>query len=327
MSSTYDVRRMPRDAFFHDEVPYVDSSGLLSFLGEMAFVEPLLLVGPTGMAKSTAAYAFAQIEGYPVVELSCSEGTRENHLVGSFGMEGDTTFFTLGKATTAIDLANEIALDPDENANGAIFLINEINALDPQIQKSLNPLLDFQRRMDASAIGKMFALAPNARLWVIATMNPAAHGGVHSLNTDLVRRLQPIYLNYPAKEQERAVLEGLKASVISDEYYAIDDSVFNHTVVGGTNFVDQLIELAGDTRQGNLEYSLSTADLHQLCRKVPRFGIERTLVLASYKWEDEQERTFFATKVLSTMGIDIGKLSVLIPPTLASSAAPSRRRA
>jgi len=97
--------------------------------------------------------------------------------------------------------------------------------------------------------------------------------------------------------------------------------------VGGTNFVDQLIELAGDTRQGNLEYSLSTADLHQLCRKVPRFGIERTLVLASYKWEDEQERTFFATKVLSTMGIDIGKLSVLIPPTLASSAAPSRRRA
>ena len=313
MTSTYDIRRMPKEAFFHDEVPYVDSTGLLSFLGEMAFVEPLLLVGPTGMAKSTAVYAWAQIDGYPVVELSCSEGTREMHLVGTFGLEGENSFFTLGKVTTAISLANEIAADPNENAKGAVLLINEINALDPQIQKALNPLLDFQRRMDASSIGQSFGLDPDARLWVIGTMNPAAHGGVHSLNTDMVRRLQPIYLNYPPKEQERAILEGLKRSLGTDDYYAIDDAVFNQTVVGGNNFVTQLIELAGDTRQGNLEYSLSTADLHQLCRKMPRFGIARTLVLASYKWEDEQERAFFATKVLSTMGIDIGAISVLIP--------------
>jgi len=326
MPDTYDIRRMPRDSFFHDEVPYVDSTGLLSFLNEMAFVEPVLLVGPTGMAKSTAVYAWAQIEGYPVIELSCSEGTRETHLVGSFGLEGDTTFFTLGKVTTAIDVANEIAEDPDENAQGAVLLINEVNALDPQIQKALNPLLDFQRRMDASSIGRSFGLKPGARLWVICTMNPAAHGGVHSLNTDFVRRVQPIHLDYPSKEQELSVLKGLRKSKGVDEYYYIEDSVFSEQVIGGNNFVTQLIELAGDTRQGNLEYALSTADLHQLCRKVPRFGIERTLVLASYKWEDEQERLIFNAKVLSTMGIDIGKLSVLIPPTTTSTA-PRRRRA
>lgn len=313
MDFTYDLRRMPRDAFFHDEVPYIDSTGLLAFLKEMAFLEPLLLVGPTGLAKSTSIYAWAQLEGYPVVELSCSEGTREIDLVGSFGMEGDTTFFSLGKVTTAIELANEISQDPAENANGAVLLINEINALDPQIQKALNPLLDFQRRMDASSIGRSFTLLPGAKLWVVATMNPAAHGGVHSLNTDLIRRVQPVYLSYPDKDKEQRILEGLSAANGIDQEYSIDPAVFSMTVAGNKGFVGQLLELAADTRQGNLEYQLSTADLHQICRKVSTFGVPRSLALASFKWEDPQERTFFVTKVLSTMGIDLGQVNVLSP--------------
>jgi len=83
---SFDIRRMPADSFFHQEVPYVDSTGLLSFLRESSFQSHLLLVGPTGLAKTLSVYAWAQEQGYPVVEFSCSEEVRETHLIGSFGM-------------------------------------------------------------------------------------------------------------------------------------------------------------------------------------------------------------------------------------------------
>ena len=327
--ANFEIRRMPADAFFHEEVPFVDTTGILGFLREVAFEAPLLMVGPSGVGKTLGVYALAQELGYPVVEFSCSEDTRDTHLIGSFGMEGDTVYFGLGALTTAIDLANEMHHSKTDAADGAIVLLNEINALTPQAQKMLNPLLDFQRTVNAIAVGRSFKLDTGAKLWFIGTMNPSAFGGTNGLNQDLMRRLMPLYLGYPTVDQELSILVGLSATMRPDRpELSIPDAVFAIQVAGGQALVPQLIELATKTRQGNMEYQISTADLHQVCRNVQRFGLEKALTLASYKFESESERSFYVAQVQSTTGVDIGSVSVLTPPsTTASTPIPRRRRA
>ena len=327
---SFDIRRMPADSFFHQEVPYVDSTGLLSFLRESSFQSHLLLVGPTGLAKTLSVYAWAQEQGYPVVEFSCSEEVRETHLIGSFGMEGDSTFFSLGVLPTALSVANEMYANKGEVADGAVLLLNEVNALSPQAQKMLNPMLDFQRTINAQAIGQSFQLDIGAKLWVVLTMNPNAYGGTYALNADLMRRVQPILLDYPTEEQEINVLTGLRLSAVADAAVGIPDEIFSMKVAGDHSFVRQLVKLAGDTRKGNLEYALSTSDLHQICKNVPIYGLNRALALSSNKFENEENRRFFVAKVQSTMGIDLGTVNILQPtsqPAKVKAAGRKKKRA
>lgn len=323
------IKRMPLDAFFNYEVPYVDATGLFGFLTKSAFKSNLLLIGPSGISKTLSVYAWAQEHGYPVVEYSCSEDTKAAHLKGSFGMEGDSVFFSLGALTTAIEVANEVAADPKEAADGCILLLNEVNALSPQSQKLLNPLLDFQRKINAQAVGRSFELSPEAKLWVITTMNPAAYGGTYSLNSDLMRRLMPIRLEYPTKEQEVAILRNLGAKDVDDPYVAIPDDVLKMELKFGPktmSVVGQLVELASATRKSTSEYALSPADLHQICQNIGIYGLPQALRLAADKFENDDERAFYIAQVQSTMNIDIGNTSVLTPPSTATMIMKPRRR-
>ena len=61
-----------------------------------------------------------------------------------------------------------------------------MNALEPELQKLLNPLLDDRRHITAN--GKQFKLNNDAKLIVIATMNPSTYAGTSPLNEDLRSR-------------------------------------------------------------------------------------------------------------------------------------------
>lgn len=330
MPNQYEIRRMEADEFFHDEVPYIDALGLLDFMEKVAFQRNLLLVGPTGMAKTMAVYALAQKLGYPVIPFDCAEDSESTDIVGTFGVQGDSTYFSLGPAPTAIEVANEMFRDKDEEADGAIFLINEINALPPTTQKTLNPMLDFQKSVAATAIGRLFRLegagTTRAKLWVVAGMNPSAYGGTHALNADLRRRFMVLNMGYPSDEQEIAILKGLDTSMVGPG--GIDKKVLDETVSSKRGFIEQLVKLAGQTRKDSTEYSLSPADLHEICRDVSIFGVPKALRIAADKFENPNDFKFFVSSVQATMGIDLGKVTVLDAPT--SIAAPnqtkSRRR-
>lgn len=324
--AAYELRRMPLESYFQAEVPYVDCTGLLGFLRQSTFHDPLLVVGPTGMAKSMSVYALAQETGLPIIEYSCTEETRDLDLIGAFGLEGDTSFFGLGALTTAIEVANEMHerfVAKTEAGDGAILLINEVNALRPQTQKTLNPLLDFQGTINVHKLGRAFSLDIGAKLWVVMTMNPSAYGGTNALNDDFKRRVQPIFLDYPPKEQELKILMGLRASACDDDK-AIPDAVFAEKVAGDKPFVSMLLELAGDTRTGTFEYSLSTSDLHQICRNAALWGVPKALLLSTFKFEEAQQREFYVKKVQARMGVDVASLNVLDVPK--AKPKPKKRR-
>jgi len=327
--AAYELRRMPLEAYFQPEIPFVDSTGLLGLLRQAAFHDPLLLVGPTGLGKTLAVYAYAQEVGLPIVEFSCTEDTRDFDLIGAFGMEGDTTFFGLGALTTGIEVANEMharAIKGKEAGDGCILLINECNALRPQTQKTLNPLLDFQGKINVHKLGREFSLDIGAKLWPVLTMNPSAYGGTNALNSDFKRRVQPVYLDYPPKEHELKILMGLRASACDDKKVQIPDDVFKEKVAGDKPFVSMLLELGGDTRSATFEYALSTADLHQICRNVALWGVSKAMLLSTFKFEEAQQRAFYIKKVQSRMGVDVASINVLDAP-VAKPVSKKRRKA
>lgn len=314
---SYEIRRMSSDAFFFESVPYVDVTGVLPFLRKAAFGRPLLMSGPTGMAKTMSVYALAYEMGYPVIVMDCTEDTGTEELFGNFGMEGDRTYFSLGPVTTALEVANEMFSNPNDQADGAILLLNEVNALPPTSQKMLNSVLDFQQQVSLTNLGQVFRLKEKvdnkAKLWVVATMNPSAYGGTYSLNADFRRRFMIVNLDYPKKEAEMAILSGLSVSKVGR--VGIADAVLKTELSfrSGTvrPLIDSLCELAGTTRKDTMEYSLATADLVDLLRDVPTFGIEIALRIAADKFESPDEKKFYMQQVLTTTGIDLGNVNIL----------------
>ncbi|MEM2498282.1 MAG: MoxR family ATPase [Candidatus Nezhaarchaeales archaeon] len=93
---------------------------------------PLLFVGPKGTGKTLAFAYFAFVTRTPIIQFDCSEGTKRLDLIGRFILQGDQVKYVLGALPTAISIANEVGK--------AILVLEEINALTPQMQKVLNQI-------------------------------------------------------------------------------------------------------------------------------------------------------------------------------------------
>jgi len=108
---------------------------------------PLCFVGPKGTGKTLVIAHFASENKIPIIQYDCSENTRKGDLIGRYILRGDETEYQLGVLPTAIELANE--------AGKAILVLEELNALAPNMQKQLNQLLDWRRHVFADN-GKTF---------------------------------------------------------------------------------------------------------------------------------------------------------------------------
>jgi nitric oxide reductase NorQ protein len=262
------IERLGTDEFAPaQDLDYHDVLGLFDFYEGLAFHDNLILVGPKGIGKTLSVAAYAAQVGSPLVTFDCSEDMRRNHMVGNYILRGEETPFILGPATTAFEIANE--------TGQCILVLEEINALTPQIQKTLNALTDFRKRLEVPEAKKVFRLEPGAKLWVVGTMNTAVYGGVYMLNEDLKSRFNLLPLDYPANAQEIKILES-----------AVNGSLSKQRVV-----IDGLMRLAQETRQGELAYALSTRDLVQMLNNAGRLGIKKTMRLALGKFDDEDRKT------------------------------------
>ena len=299
----------------HVEDPgYVDAVGLL---GALALLEgrPLIIFGPKGVGKTMGVYAWAAQHNYLVVEFGCTEGTREKHLYGALGMEGDHVYFTLGCITTTIDVANEImeSTATDKPA-GVILLLNEINGLTPQLQKGLNSFTDWQRQVSMPSVNRVFKTHKDAKLWTIGTMNPAAHGGTYALNEDLQSRFRQLWVGYPELDLNRGTSP---------------ERVIALTVLPGIDegWVDTMLSVAQETRSGDMAYQLSTRDLVQALEDAQAMGMDKALKLLSYRYDEGTERDTFHARVQAKAGVDVSAVELLVPPTnLRAPAKPGTRR-
>jgi len=274
------IEHLPAEAFSPQMCIFVDRDKSLHALYErLAFKSNLLLVGAKGTGKSLSIQSFAYKINCPIITFDCSEDVRRSHLLGMFVLRGQETPYVLGPLTTAFEIANQVGR--------CILVLEEINALSPQMQKVLNSTLDFRRKIVVPEAGKVFSLEPTAQLWVTGTMNHTVYGGTYELNEDLKSRVRLLSIGYPSLSEETKILtEIFKSSVIPPEV------------------VQRMLTLAHETRQRSLEYALSTRDLVQVLEDFVLVGPEKALWILLGKFEGD-DRTTVIERICSIFGINL----------------------
>src|SRR6185295_11613591 len=149
------IERLEAEAFQpREDLFYIDVNKTEEFYKKVAFKSNHILVGPKGIGKSLSVAHVAKKINCSIVTFDCSEDIRRTHLLGTFVIRGNETPFILGPLPTAIEVANETGF--------CILVLEEINGLSPTMQKVLNPLTDFRKRIELPEIKKVFELVPNA---------------------------------------------------------------------------------------------------------------------------------------------------------------------
>jgi len=252
---------------------------------------PLLFVGPKGIGKTLCVAHYASQNSIPIIQFDCSENTKRFDLIGRFVLIGDEVKYQLGVLPTAISIAN--------NTKKAILVLEELNALSPQMQKVLNQLLDWRKHVYVPELGKTYSLSDDCKLLIVGTMNPSYYGGVYELNEDLRSRFAERYFGYPSDTHEKKVLS--KLTVLDKEIR------------------DMLVTLATETRKGvesgDLSYALSTRDLTMFADVLSAYintldDIEKALQWALYnivvnRYDDARERDTIKQRIMSIFGVEV----------------------
>jgi MoxR-like ATPase len=271
------VERLPSAMYqANNSLKYADVWNLHGLFDGLGFKSNLILVGPKGIGKTLSFQAYAAKKSVPIVTADCSEDVRRGNLIGMHILRGQETPFILGPVTTAIEIANEVGY--------CVLVLEEINALSPQMQKVLNPIADFRQKVEVPECGRIFNLRSGAKLWLVGTMNTSAYGGVYSLNEDLKSRFRMLSLGYPKPEEETKIIKAHFPT-------GLDESLLKKVQL-----------LAQETRQKALEYALSPRDVVQIIEDTGNIGLERSLRIAIGKFEGE-DQTAVKARIQSIFGI------------------------
>jgi len=249
------IERIPSSEFKpKEDIHYVDVFDTFELFEGLAFRAPTILVGPKGIGKTLSVQAFALRKQVPIVTFDCSEDVRRAHLLGMQVLRGDSTPFVLGPLTTAYEVANEVG--------SCILVLEEINALTPQMQKVLNSPLDWRNRIEVPECGRVFKLKPDCKLWICGTMNTAIYGGVYQLNEDLKSRVRLVTMDYPKLAKERALVN----TVLKKQGVEADQKL-----------IEKVLLLAHETRQKAMDYALSPRDVFQIIEDAAALNLETSL--------------------------------------------------
>ena len=246
----------------------------------------ILIEADKGVGKTTLAYEVANRLDCHIVGYSCSSGTREGDLRGRvMNLNG---LFQPGILVQAVEIANKKGV--------CILHLDEINALEPELQKLLNPLLDDRRCITAN--GKLFKLNDKARLIVIATMNPSTYAGTIPLNEDLRSRFVGQVWGYPKPSHLKEVIDwtGIPIAKVQKPILQLAQDSANYRA------------------KGNVEYVLTIRDLKQfteLYRILKRQGGSPSRVLRKalegsifVKYSDRVERELMERSAQDTFPIE-----------------------
>lgn len=285
----------PQEYIPLDVPPYIDTSNQSEIIAlhlEAQPPQPLLFIGFKGTGKTLAFAHVAKQLKIPIIQADLSENTKRGDLIGRFILRGSDVVYQLGILPSAILIANKVGK--------AILVLEELNALTPQMQKVLNQLLDWRGQVHAPEIGRIFRLKKSCKLLVGATSNPSNYGGVFEINEDLRSRFSTLWFDYPNKEDELKILQAYNSS----------DRKLN----------ELLIRLAVETRKAvsrnEIEYALSPRDLVKFTQineiYKTKFSDEeafkKTLeIVVLGKYEDIDERQLISRRVESIFGVKIGE--------------------
>ena len=242
----------------------------------------ILIEADKGVGKTTLAYEVANILNCHIVGYSCSSGTREGDLRGRImNLNG---LFQPGVLVQAVAIANE--------KGTCILHLDELNALEPELQKLLNPLLDDRRHITAN--GKQFKLNDDAKLIVIATMNPSTYAGTSPLNEDLRSRFVGQVWDYPKQSHLEKVIDwtDIPITTIKKPILQLAQDSFNYKVRGDVEYVLTIRDLKQFTELFRIWMKLGISDKRVLLK-----ALEGAIYV---KYSDRAERELMIKSACDT---------------------------
>lgn len=162
------------------------------------YCEPIWISGPTGCGKTLGVKWVAAKLHYPVFEITATPDMSASDLFGHIGLENGDTAWVDGALACAMK-------------QGGIFLLNEIDYLQPSLAAGLNTVLDGSplRIPDTGEV-----IVPERGFRFIATANTNGNGdlsglyvGTNAQNMAFVNRFINITASYVSEKQEEAFLK------------------------------------------------------------------------------------------------------------------------
>jgi MoxR-like ATPase len=183
--------------------------------------------------------------GWALVEIRCTDSTKERHLFGSPQIDSDGSYWNAGKLT--------VAFKGLKIYGKVIIFFDDIGNLPPEIQSMLLSLFDKRKSIDVA--GQVFNVEGEEKLMIVCTTNPPIYAGVNPITEPLRSRLIGETREYPTPYILKKILDwsGIPIDTIQSPLLTVasttnDLATKNHiTYVLSPRDIEQFIEVYNDT--------------------------------------------------------------------------------
>lgn len=219
------------------------------------YSDPIWISGPTGCGKTLGVKWVASKLNYPVFEITATPDMGAADLFGHIGLESGETVWIDGALACAM-------------RQGGIFLLNEIDYLQPSLAAGLNTVLDGSP-LRIPDTGDVIMPEPGFRF--IATANTSGNGdmsglyvGTNAQNMAFVNRFINITASYVDTRQETQFL--------AKKFQTLDKNIIKcltkfasitRNAVSGSKVSDDYADIVGE-----LQVPISTRALMRWCRQI-----------------------------------------------------------
>lgn len=162
-------------------------------------VHVIYLTGPPGIGKTLLAQNLAKSNTIPYITMNCVSSMIDLDLLGSYVLKGSEMIWQDGPIPAIIRSANETGI--------SLLIANELNALTPNAQLAMNPLMDHQAGVVLSINdNEVVEVEDGNHLFIIASMNKDVRG-INVLQEAFLDRAGPVIdLDYPDEKTESIIV-------------------------------------------------------------------------------------------------------------------------